>query len=80
MSHKYPRIVNSRYLKDPQICKICGQKGATRIIEVEWNIFRGDDDRYCIHDHCVSGVFSGGYYYTLYGEKKYIQKPNEEAA
>lgn len=53
---EYPRI-GSRSKKKPKgMCVICKEGKADARVDVEINMFRGDDDVYKVHSRCIKNV------------------------
>lgn len=49
---KYPRLGSKRKSKGAAPCIIC-RGPATNIVDVQYNIFRGDDEVYRLCDGCL---------------------------
>lgn len=48
----YPRVGSKQKAKGGQ-CKICGKQNADLRVDVQFNVFRGDDEVYKVHKSCI---------------------------
>ena len=57
MAKEYPRIGSIQKLYKPKgLCRICGQNKSDHKVDVEINIFRGDDEVYKVHRKCLMAL------------------------
>ena len=53
---QYPRFGQVRHHKPQGKCVICGNGKAEKRVDVQINIFRGDDEVYKVHAKCIEGL------------------------
>ena len=56
MPSKYPKIGMIYKRRQGKICRICGKPETDEIVEIEYNVFRGDDEIYPVHYNCRKGM------------------------